>query len=216
MSQENVEIVRSIFRGWDEAGVEGMLPFFHEDIEYLPTEEGEAIHGHDGLRRYFERWMEPWEEFHVSPTEFQDSADSVFTRARDEGARSRQRGGDDHGVLAGVALSGGPSHSLGGIPGPRRGPQGRGAVGVGDAAGERREVAYCAGVCAVNEAMRERASSALLSADVGVGVTRAGVTSLIRFVGSLARDLPRARGGAQVVRRASLSHGRDFRSRTKS
>jgi ketosteroid isomerase-like protein len=78
MSEENVEIVKSIFRGWDEAGVDGMLPFFHEDIEYLPFEEGGAIHGHDALRRYFERWMEPWEEFHVGATEFRHSGDSVF------------------------------------------------------------------------------------------------------------------------------------------
>ena len=78
MSQENVEIVRSIFRGWDEACVDGMLPFFHEDIEYLPMEEGGAIHGHDALRRYFERWMEPWEEFHVGPTEFRHTGHSVF------------------------------------------------------------------------------------------------------------------------------------------
>jgi ketosteroid isomerase-like protein len=55
MSQENVEVVKSIFRGWDEARVDGMLPFFHEDIEYLPTEEAGTIHGHDALRRYFER-----------------------------------------------------------------------------------------------------------------------------------------------------------------
>ncbi len=50
MSQENVEVVKRIFRGWDEEGVEGMLPFFHEDIEYRPVEEGGAVHGHDALR----------------------------------------------------------------------------------------------------------------------------------------------------------------------
>ncbi|MDX6233667.1 MAG: hypothetical protein QOH68_2727, partial [Nocardioidaceae bacterium] len=40
MSQENVEVVRAIFRGWNERGVEGMLPFFQQDIEYSPMEEG--------------------------------------------------------------------------------------------------------------------------------------------------------------------------------
>ena len=85
MSQENVEIVRNIFRGWDEAGVDGMLPFFHEDIEYRPYEEGAAIHGHSALRRYFDRWMEPWQEFHVEPTEFQHSADSVFNGVKMHG-----------------------------------------------------------------------------------------------------------------------------------
>jgi ketosteroid isomerase-like protein len=78
MSQENVEIVKAVFRGWSEGGVGGMLKFFHDDIEYLPVEEGGMIHGHDAMRRYFERWMEPWEEFQVGPTEFLDAGDYVF------------------------------------------------------------------------------------------------------------------------------------------
>ena len=96
MSQENVEVVKRIFRGWDEEGVEGMLPFFHEDIEYRPVEEGGAVHGHDALRRYFVRWMEPWEEFHVGPTEFQHTEDSVFNgiemkgRGRGSGVETTQ------------------------------------------------------------------------------------------------------------------------------
>ena len=55
-----------------------MLPFFHEDIEYLPMEERGSVHGHDALRRYFERWMEPWDEFQVGPTEFLHAGDHVF------------------------------------------------------------------------------------------------------------------------------------------
>ena len=58
LSQENIEIVKAIFRGWDDAGVEGMLPFFHQDIEYLPMEEGATVHGFDSLLRYFERWTD--------------------------------------------------------------------------------------------------------------------------------------------------------------
>jgi ketosteroid isomerase-like protein len=90
MSQENIEIVKAIFRGWDDAGVDGMLPFFHKDIEYLPTEEGATVHGHDGLRRYFERWLEPWETFTVGPTEFLAGGDYVMNgtamRARGRGS----------------------------------------------------------------------------------------------------------------------------------
>ena len=55
-----------------------MLPFFHEDIEYLPMEERGSVHGHDGLRRYFERWMETWDDFEVGPTEFLHTGNSVF------------------------------------------------------------------------------------------------------------------------------------------
>jgi hypothetical protein len=68
-----------------------MLPFFHEDIEYLPREEGGAIRGHPGLRRYFERWMEPWEEFRIDLSEPRPCGDSVFN-ACDMTARGRTSG----------------------------------------------------------------------------------------------------------------------------
>jgi ketosteroid isomerase-like protein len=81
MSQENVEIVKAVFRGLDDAGVDGMLPFLHEEFEYFPAEERGSVHGHDGLRHYFRRWMEAWDEFHLRPTEFLDAGDYVFVGA---------------------------------------------------------------------------------------------------------------------------------------
>ena len=78
MAQETVEIVRSVFRGWNEDGIDGMLPFFHDDIEYLPMEERGVIHGHDGLRRYFDRWMDAWDELRISLTEIIVANEQVF------------------------------------------------------------------------------------------------------------------------------------------
>ena len=98
MSQQNVEIVRAIFRGLENAGVEGMLPFCHEEFEYLPNEEGGSVHGHDGLRRYFERWSEAWDNFDVVPTEFLDAGDYVCVgavlngRGRGSGVEVRMEG----------------------------------------------------------------------------------------------------------------------------
>ena len=98
MSQENVEIVRAIFQGLEYAGVEGMLPFCHEEFEYLPNEEGGSVHGHDALRRYFERWSEAWDNFDVVPTEFLDAGDYVFNgvaihgRGRGSGVEVRMEG----------------------------------------------------------------------------------------------------------------------------
>ena len=43
MSQENVEIVKNAYRGLDERGVDGLLEFIHEDVEYLPVEESGAV-----------------------------------------------------------------------------------------------------------------------------------------------------------------------------
>jgi len=98
MSQENVEIVKAVFRGLDDAGVDGMLPFLHEEFEYFPAEERGSVHGHDGLRRYFRRWMEAWDEFHLRPTEFLDAGDHVFVgaalngRGRGSGVEVRMEG----------------------------------------------------------------------------------------------------------------------------
>ena len=104
MSQENIEIVKAIFQGWDDAGVEGMLPFFHEEIEYVPMEEGATVQGLDELLRYFERWMESWETFSSIPTEFLAEADYVVNGCGDESAWTWKRRRGRNGVLAGVAL----------------------------------------------------------------------------------------------------------------
>ncbi len=73
-----------------------MLPYFHEDIEYLPMEEGESVHGHDAMRRYFERWMEPWDEFHVEPTEIQRTNDDCVFNGVAMKARGRTSGLEVH------------------------------------------------------------------------------------------------------------------------
>jgi ketosteroid isomerase-like protein len=75
-----------------------MLPFLHEDFEYLPGEEGGWVHGHDALRRYFERWLEPWENFDLRPTEFLHAGDYVVNgiamngRGRGSGVEVRMEG----------------------------------------------------------------------------------------------------------------------------
>ena len=89
-----------------------MLPFFHEDIEYRPVEEGGAVHGHDALRKKFRAHRRLRFQWH-----------------RDEGSGTWQRSGDDPAVLAGLALPRGQGLPLGGVPRPDRGPRSRGADG---------------------------------------------------------------------------------------
>ena len=75
-----------------------MLPFCHEEFEYLPGEEGGSVHGHDALRRYFERWSEAWDNFDFGPTEFLDAGDYVLVgvalngRGRGSGVEVRMEG----------------------------------------------------------------------------------------------------------------------------
>ena len=53
------------------------MEFFHDDVEYLPFEESEAIHGLDAVRRYFEGWLDTWDSFKAEPTEFLARGDHV-------------------------------------------------------------------------------------------------------------------------------------------
>ena len=78
MSQENVEIVKAQLRGFSGEGLDAFLAFFDEDIEYLPVGEAATLRGFDAVRRYFENWVETWEEFRAEPTEFLDSGDCVI------------------------------------------------------------------------------------------------------------------------------------------
>jgi ketosteroid isomerase-like protein len=57
MAERNVEIVRALFDGYAERGIDGVLQVVHEDvvIEIPPdmSAEPDSYHGHDGVRRYF-------------------------------------------------------------------------------------------------------------------------------------------------------------------
>ena len=79
MSEENVGIVKAQVRAFAGQGLDAFVAFFDDDVEYLPVEEAETLRGRDATRRYFEKWVETWEEFRVEPTEFLDGGDYVIT-----------------------------------------------------------------------------------------------------------------------------------------
>ena len=58
MSESNVEVVRALFDGYAQRGIDGVLDVVHEDvvIEIPPdmSAEPDTYHGHAGVRRYFE------------------------------------------------------------------------------------------------------------------------------------------------------------------
>ncbi|MEA2347325.1 MAG: hypothetical protein QOG62_1112 [Thermoleophilaceae bacterium] len=85
MSQENVEVVRALFQGFDRTGVEGMIPFVREDVDYVPIEEGGRVHGHEEFRQYFARWLETWDEYAMRPTEVRASGGQVLAGIAMEG-----------------------------------------------------------------------------------------------------------------------------------
>ena len=97
MSQENVELVRSLYEGGGDRG--RLLALAHPDIvvDALDACSIPTTHvGTDGLRRMFAEADDVWEEFRVEPLEFVDAGDrvvvvvSVVGKGKGSGAQARQ------------------------------------------------------------------------------------------------------------------------------
>ena len=72
MSQENVEVVRRQFEAF-ERGLDAVAEFWHPEIEWRAV-EGAAddvgvIYGQAGLRRYYEDWIEIFEQLRAEVQE---------------------------------------------------------------------------------------------------------------------------------------------------
>ena len=80
VSQANVEIVRRGFAALAELGVEGVIPYFTEDVVIYSIPEwpdDPEYHGHDGVRRLFRQWVENFDEFRLELRELHDGGDTV-------------------------------------------------------------------------------------------------------------------------------------------
>jgi ketosteroid isomerase-like protein len=63
-----------------EGGIEGVIPYFSEDVVVYSIPEwpdDPEYHGHEGLRRLFRQWNESFDDFALEPREFHDGGDSV-------------------------------------------------------------------------------------------------------------------------------------------
>ena len=102
MSQENVEIVRSVFEpldGLNLAAVDWGVEAIHEmlgrayspDIELTTlasgfgTGVGEFYRGIDGVVRYLQEWLDPFSEYQVENLDYVDAGDCVLIPSRQWG-----------------------------------------------------------------------------------------------------------------------------------
>jgi ketosteroid isomerase-like protein len=69
MSQENVEVVRRQFEAFEQGDLDAVAEFWHPEIDWRAVEGGVddvgIIRGRDGLRRYYEDWIEVFDELHA-------------------------------------------------------------------------------------------------------------------------------------------------------
>jgi ketosteroid isomerase-like protein len=91
----DVERVREAFAALERDGVEGLVPYFHEEFEgIVPPEmslEPDTYSGHDGVRRYFALWGEAVDGILFIPVDVIDNGHAVVARMRITG-RGRESG----------------------------------------------------------------------------------------------------------------------------
>ena len=104
MSQENVEVVRSVYTAWNRGDRETALGFAHPEIvidasrrAFNPT----TYVGKEGARRLFADMDEVWEQFHTELDELIDATDRVVVIGRLIG-KGRASGVEVEQPIAGV------------------------------------------------------------------------------------------------------------------
>jgi uncharacterized protein len=96
MSQENVELVRGAWDAWRRRDMDAIFAFYDPEIVWDQTRSGVSglsttYHGHDGVKEFFRKWLEPFEHFYAQAEEFVGAGDAVVVRVR-QGGRGKQSG----------------------------------------------------------------------------------------------------------------------------
>jgi ketosteroid isomerase-like protein len=90
MSQENVEIVRSIFGAFNSGDLDAWIEYWTDDIDYraaegAPDDHG-PIKGKDALRAFVQDWLDTFDDFKIEPVELIDAGeDTVISVMRISG-----------------------------------------------------------------------------------------------------------------------------------
>ena len=83
MSRENIEVVRNWLEAWNRGELDQMLSLFHPEVEWRPSGAFPGLDpvymGHDGFRRFWREFMDPWESFRIKPGEERDCGEQVLT-----------------------------------------------------------------------------------------------------------------------------------------
>jgi uncharacterized protein len=90
MSEENVEIVRRIWKASERGDTEGVFALYHPDIVweslYLgPIERGGLYRGHEGVRKFFRDWLESFDYYQAHAETFIEAENNVVVGYRVSG-----------------------------------------------------------------------------------------------------------------------------------
>jgi ketosteroid isomerase-like protein len=86
MPQENVEIVRRAWDAWERRDIEGLFALYDPaiiwDMSHYDDVIGGVFRGHEGVRRFFGEWLEPFETYYAHAETFIDAGDNVVVEVR--------------------------------------------------------------------------------------------------------------------------------------
>src|SRR5688500_19408358 len=89
MSQENVEIVRCVWDAWERSDLDALYALYDPAIVWVnhsgPIEMRGAHLGHDGVRRFWREWLEPFDRVENHAETFIDAGDNVLVGWRMSG-----------------------------------------------------------------------------------------------------------------------------------
>jgi ketosteroid isomerase-like protein len=87
MSQENVEIVRSIYEAINRADWDALSRYMHPNVEMTTPPRGTdagTYRGREEIMRYSQGWMDAFDAWNIEPEEIFESGDqvAVFSKRR--------------------------------------------------------------------------------------------------------------------------------------
>jgi ketosteroid isomerase-like protein len=86
MGGSDRELVREAFEAFSRDDIDAVLELCAPDVVVRdPQRTGTTFRGPDGLRRFFEEWMENWEEYRSEPVELTEIGDAILVRAHQTG-----------------------------------------------------------------------------------------------------------------------------------
>jgi uncharacterized protein (TIGR02246 family) len=88
MAEENVEIIRRLYRAFNEADADAVSDGFTDDAEFRPAfigggiVEGAVYRGRDGIAEFVEVQKETWRSLTANPVNIRDLGNRVLVEVR--------------------------------------------------------------------------------------------------------------------------------------
>jgi ketosteroid isomerase-like protein len=91
--------VRRVWEAWERRARDALFALYHPGMVYDPGHAGPMelrglYHGHEGIRRFFRQWMEPFETFDAHAETFIDAGDDVVVVGIRQSGRGKASGAE--------------------------------------------------------------------------------------------------------------------------